>query len=83
MVSKILTINKQNGLDVKLAMNLVTVCRPFEAGVALKFNQNEYNLKSVLGIVSAAVKFGDIVEFICRGKEADAALQAILEVVES
>jgi phosphotransferase system HPr (HPr) family protein len=43
----------------------------------LKFNETEYNLKSVLGIVSAGIKNGDNVEFICIGPEAEAAMEAI------
>ena len=77
MVSKKLTIVNENGLHVRPAGVLASICRPFDAEVALNFNQNKYNLKSVLGIVSAGVKCGDVVEIICNGNEADAAMQAI------
>jgi len=83
MVSKKLTIKTENGLHVRPAGALVSICRPFDADVVLKFNETEYNLKSVLGIVSASIKKGDTVEFICIGAEAAEAMEAIEKAVES
>lgn len=83
MVSKTLTIKTENGLHVRPAGALVSVCRPFDADVKLKFNGIEYNLKSVLGIVSAGIKYGDAVEFICIGVDEAQALAAIEKAVES
>ena len=83
MVSKVLTIKTENGLHVRPAGVLVSVCRPFDADVMLKFNNIEYNLKSVLGIVSADIKYGDAVEFICTGPEEAQVLEAIKKAVEA
>jgi len=83
VVSKMLTIKTENGLHVRPAGALVSICRPFDADVMLKFNETEYNLKSVLGIVSAGIKNGDTVEFICVGNEAAEAMEAIEEGIKS
>ncbi|MDR2182874.1 MAG: HPr family phosphocarrier protein [Clostridiales bacterium] len=83
MISRTLTIKTENGLHVRPAGALVSICRPFDADVMLKFNETEYNLKSVLGIVSAGIKYGDAVEFICIGAQAKEAMAAIEEAVES
>ena len=83
MISKTLTIKTKNGLHVRPAAVLVSICRPFEADVRLKFNDVEYNLKSVLGIVSADIKNGDVVEFVCAGVDEVQALEAIEKAVES
>ena len=83
MVSKMLTIKTKNGLHVRPAGALVSICRPFDADVMLKFNEINYNLKSVLGIVSAGIKYGDNVEFICDGAEAKEAMEAIERAVEA
>ena len=83
MVSAILRIKNENGLHVRPAGALVSICRPFDADVTLKFNGTEYNLKSVLGIVSAGIKGGDDVEFICVGADAQEAMEAIKEAVEA
>ncbi|MCL2376736.1 MAG: HPr family phosphocarrier protein [Defluviitaleaceae bacterium] len=83
MVSGKFMIVNENGLHVRPAGALVSMCRPFDADVMLKFNETEYNLKSVLGIVSANIKFGDVVEFVCNGPEEEAALKAIEEAVKS
>ena len=83
MVSGIFTIVNENGLHVRPAGALVSICRHFDADVILKFNNTEYNLKSLLGIVSANIKHGDSVEFVCCGPEEEAALKAIGESVKS
>jgi len=83
MISRVLTIKTENGLHVRPAGALVSVCRPFEADVKLKFNETEYNLKSVLGIVSAGIKNGDAVEFICTGTDEAQAMEAIEAAIES
>jgi len=83
MISRVLTIKTENGLHVRPAGALVSVCRPFEADVKLKFNETEYNLKSVLGIVSAGIKNGDSVEFICIGSDEAQAMEAIEAAIES
>lgn len=83
MVSKTFTIKTENGLHVRPAGALVSICRPFDVDVKLKFNEVEYNLKSVLGIVSAGIKNGDTVEFICIGTEAEEVMEAIEKAMES
>ena len=83
MISRTLTIKTENGLHVRPAGVLVSICRPFDADVILKFNETEYNLKSVLGIVSAGIKYGDVVEFVCIGPEDAQAMAAVVAAVES
>jgi len=83
MVSEVFTIVNKNGLHVRPAGELVSICRPFDADVMLRFNETEYNLKSVLGIVSANIKCGDAVEFVCNGPEEKEALKAIEEAVKT
>ena len=82
MVSKTFVVNFPHGLHVRPAAALVSACRTYEADVSLKFGGNEYNLKSVLGVVAAGVKFGDSVEFLCSGPQADLAMEALAKVME-
>ncbi|MCL2397641.1 MAG: HPr family phosphocarrier protein [Defluviitaleaceae bacterium] len=82
-VTRTFTIQHTHGLHVRPAGALVSACRPFDADVALKFNNVEYNLKSVLGIVSAGIRCGDVVEFVARGPQADLAMDAVLDAVKS
>ena len=81
MVTKLLTIKNEKGLHLRSAAALASICRPFDAQVALIFNQNEYNLKSVLGIVGAGVRHGDTVEVSCNGSDQEQAMQAIEEAI--
>jgi len=82
MVSGVLTIINEHGLHVRPAGTLVSICRPFDADVKLRFKGAEYNLKSVLGVVSANIKCGDVVEFVCDGPEEKEALKAIEKAVK-
>ena len=82
MISRTFIVNFPHGLHVRPAAALVSACRIYEADVALIFGGNEHNLKSVLGVVAAEVKFGDSVEFICNGPQEDLAMAALAKVME-
>ena len=81
--TRMMTIKHAQGLNVLPAAALVKACRPFEADAALKFNGVEYNLKSVLGIISAGIRCGDVVEFITSGPQAVEAMAAVADVIET
>ena len=83
VITKMLQVKNAGGLHVRPAGVLVKICRAFEAEVLLKFNGNKYNLKSVLGIISAGIKNGDSVEFICDGVDEKEALEAVVAAIES
>ena len=48
-----------------------------------KFHGSEYNAKSVLSVLGACVKSGDEIEFICEGEEEEAAMDAMVKLVEA
>lgn len=81
MISRRVKITFADGLQVQTAAALVSACRVFDSDVILRFNDNEYNLKSVLGVVAAGAGCGDEVEFVCIGPEEEAAMLALLDVV--
>lgn len=83
MVSKLIKIENKSGLNVKSAGVLVKTVRPFKCAVKLKFEDKEINAKSILGIMSAAVKCGDTVEFVCSGSDEQEALNAVAEIAAS
>lgn len=83
VVSRCIVVAFAHGLHVRPAAALVSACRAFDADVMLKFNGNEYNLKSVLGIVGAGIKCGDVVELVCSGKQENEAMEALMKVLEN
>ena len=82
VVSKMVVIAFPHGLHVRPAAALVSACRVFDADVTLRFNDSDYNLKSVLGIVGAGVKCGDSIELICSGAQEVEAMEALLKILE-
>ena len=64
------------------ATALVSICRPFDVDVILKFGGNEYDLKSVLGVLAAGVSEGDVVELVCIGPDEEQAMAALIRVLD-
>lgn len=83
MVSKSFIINNKSGLHVRPAGVLVKVIQVFDCDTLLRFNEKEYNAKSVLGIMSACIKSGSEIEIICNGPDEEAAIVAIGEAIAS
>ena len=81
MVSEKFTVNNKSGLHVRPAGVLVRVIQPYKCEITLKFKDKEYNAKSILGIMSAGIKMGEEVEFICNGDDEDIAVKAIGEAI--
>ena len=81
MVSEKFLVHNKSGLHVRPAGVLVKVIQPFKCNVTLKFNDKEYNAKSILGIMSAGIKCNETVEFTCNGEDEVACLQAIGEAI--
>lgn len=83
MVSKKMIIVNKSGLHVRPAGVLVKVIQPFDSEVMLNFKDKQFNAKSVLGIMSACIKAGEEVEFVCTGSDEEACLKAVEEAVTS
>ena len=83
MVSEKFTVKNKSGLHVRPAGVLVKVIQPYKCEIILKFKDKEYNAKSILGIMSAGIKMGEAVEFICTGDDENEAVNAIGEAIAS
>jgi len=83
MVNEKFLVHNKSGLHVRPAGVLVKAIQPFKCNVTLKFNDKEYNAKSILGIMSAGVKAGETAEFVCDGEDEAACLKAIGEAIAS
>ena len=82
MITRKMKVTISGGLHMEPATALVSACRPFDVDVVLKFGGNEYNLKSVLGVLAAGVMEGDEVEFVCIGPEEEQAMAALIKAFE-
>ena len=84
MVQAKVTIKNPTGLHLRPAGILCKEALKFDkATVHFKFHGCEYNAKSVLSVLGACVKSGDEIEFICEGEEEEAAMDAMVKLVEA
>ena len=81
MVSKTFLVHNKSGLHVRPAGVLVKVIQSFNCDVIMKFNNREYNAKSILGIMSAGIKSNEEVEFVCNGEDEQDCINAIADAI--
>ena len=82
MVSKKVTIKNPTGLHLRPAGELCKTAIQFKSKVTFAFDGGTSNAKSVLSVLGACVKSGDEIEFVCEGKDEEAALAAVVKLVE-
>jgi len=86
MISTIITINHPAGLHARPAAQFVKTAARFPCKISVRKLNSEKppaNAKSPLSVLTLGVNQGDTVEIIAEGEEAQAALQALVELVES
>ncbi len=84
MVSQKVKIKNPTGLHLRPAGVLCKNAIDYDSIITFKYGgENIANAKSVLSVLGACVKSGDEIELICEGEDEDAALQGIIELIES
>lgn len=78
MVSQKVIIHYPDNLHMRPAAQLAKTAQDFEAAVYLRHGERRIDVKSMLALLGACIKFGDEVEFICEGEDEEAALAAVL-----
>lgn len=69
------------GLHARPAAALVQAVIGFESDVRIALNGNEINAKSIMGLLTLAAGQGMEIEVICRGTDANDALDAVRKLV--
>ncbi len=83
MVSQEVVIKNTMGLHLRPAGILCKEAMQFGCSIHFRFGGNMANAKSVLSVLGACVKSGDVIEFVCEGEDEEEALKALVEAVES
>lgn len=83
MVSSKVTIKDAGGLHLRPAGRLCNEAIKYKSRIQIRAGDNYVNAKSVISVLSACVKCGHEIEFICEGEDEEEALKAMLDVVES
>ena len=54
----------------------------FKSLITFTFRGNTANAKSVLSVLGACVKSGDVIEVICDGEDEEIALKTLVDAIE-
>lgn len=82
MVSQRVKIINPTGLHLRPAGIFCNEALKFECKITFQTGRTTANAKSILSILGACVKEGDIIELVCEGEDEAAALEAMVKIVE-
>ena len=78
MDTRLIVVKTIEGIDARYAAEIITLVRSFEVDSAfMVYKGSQYNLKSILSIVSAQVCYGGEIEVKIEGKQSLETLDAI------
>lgn len=83
MVKAKITIKNASGLHLRPTGLLCNEAMRYQSSIKFQFRNSLTNAKSVLSVLGACVKCGDEIEFVCEGPDEEAALAAMIGLVES
>ena len=82
MVSKKVKINEEAGLHLSPAGKLCNEAIKYKSKITMKSNNVNANAKSVISVLSACVRCGNEIEFVCEGEDEEEALAAMIDVIQ-
>ena len=83
MVKQKVKIKNPTGLHLRPAGVLCNKALEYKSTVHFQIGSYDANAKSILSVLGACVKCGDEIEFCCDGEDEEAALQDIVNSVET
>lgn len=80
-MEKTFLITAEAGIHARPATNLVGEANRFNSNLFIKLGDREVNLKSIMGVMSLGINNGSIVSVTADGEDAEAALEAISNII--
>ncbi len=74
------TVKSRMGLHARTASMLVSLAQQFESDIKIEKDEKAVSGKSILGILSIAVKNGDQISVSAEGTDEEAAISALDEL---
>ena len=81
MITQSITINNKLGLHARASAKLSKLAGSFRSDVFMTRNQRRVNAKSIMGVMMLAAGLGSIVELEIDGPDEQAALDALLGLI--
>ena len=82
MIKQVATINNKLGLHARASAKLTKLAGGFRCDVHMARNGRRVNAKSIMGVMMLAAGLGTEVEVETDGEDEEAALAAILALIE-
>ena len=83
MAEKNVQIKNPTGLHARPASLLVAEANKFKSKVELRYGDKLVNARSVLSVLGAGIKSGAEVTIVAEGKDAQAAVDGLVQLIES
>ena len=83
MYTQEVTINNEVGLHARPATYFIRKANEFKSGIWVEKDERRVNAKSLLGILSLGIIGGTQIKIIADGADEQAAVNALVELVES
>lgn len=83
MISQRIKIQNPSGLHLRPAGILCNEAIKYKASTMFSFGGNITNLKSVLSVLGACIKFGDEIELICDGEDEEEAMEGLAACINN
>jgi len=83
MVSQKVVIKNPTGLHLRPAGVLCSEAMKFPCKVMFRYGNETANAKSVLSVLGACIKSGYEIELVCDGENEEAALKAMVTVIDN
>ncbi len=82
MVSQKITVKNASGLHARPASELAKLCTKCNSDIAIVVGEKRINPKSILILMSAAIRCGTEIVVECNGETEQEDLQAIINAIE-
>ena len=83
MVSAKATVINPQGMHMRPAQIIATKLKEYPCSVTIKNGAKSVNAKSIMTIMTAAIKCGSEIEIICDGEKEAEALEMLVNLVNS
>ncbi len=83
MVSKKVKVLDKKGLHMRPAKDLSQIAVSSNAKVKVRYNDCDYNAKSLIGMLGAGIKYESEIEIICDGEDEEETLKKMTDYIES
>jgi phosphocarrier protein HPr len=83
MIEKTVTIKNKLGLHARAAVKFVNLANRFGSNVRIEKDGQSIEGKSILGILTLAATQGSRVRLIVSGRDQEAALQALVDLIDN